>query len=75
MTLQELLQAIQSLRESERVALMEELSRSVQPGNVVSAKQPSSLSRVRGMLKVKDSLPAEHELKNGLVDDLLEKHA
>ena len=75
MTIQEILQAIQSLAESERVAQIEELSRSVQADSVVSMKQPSSLSRVCGMLKVKDALPAEHELMNGIVDDLLAKHA
>ena len=75
MKFQDILLAIQSLAESERVALLEELTRFVKADSVGSVKRSSSLARVRGILKVEDTLPAEHELLAGLVNDLLEKYS
>lgn len=74
MTYQELVVSAKKLSPEQRLALMTELAQSLQMEMSMQRERPSSLARVRGMLKVEGGTPTDEELTNDYADYLIKKH-
>ena len=75
MTYQELVRTIQILPLAERLSLLEVLAQSLQADMQVEGGRPSSLDRVRGMLKTNGPAPSDQELEEDYTNYLIEKYA
>lgn len=75
MTYQEIVQAVQHLTLQERLALLEELARSVR-GDLAASQTAAPLSeRLYGILRQVDPAPSEEILRDDYADYLLKKYA
>lgn len=75
MTYQELVASVKKLPPEERLSLMEVLAQSLKVDMALQGERPSSLSRVRGMLKGEGPPPSDDELKNDYTEYLIEKYS
>ena len=73
MIYQELVTTVKRLPLQQRLRLMEELAYSVRAELPVEGKRPSSLARVRGMLKVEGEPPTDQELIDDRIDHLIKR--
>jgi hypothetical protein len=70
----ELVETVRKLPYEQRVSLIEVLAHSLKSEGPVERKRPSSLARVRGMLKVDGPIPTDEELEEAYTDYLIEKY-
>ena len=74
-TYQELVKTIQGLPLSERLSLLEVLTHSLQTDIQYVHGQKSSLTRIRGMLKVNGPALTDAEIEDDYTNYLIEKYA
>ncbi len=74
MTYQEIVAEIGHLSITERLSLIEQLTRSVQ-AELAPPRRGSSLERLQGILKTAGPTPSDEEVRNIITDYLIEKHS
>jgi len=73
MTYTDLAQQVRALPRPARLALLQELARSLVDKDAASSRTPS-LARVRGMLKTDAPAPTDKRLRDAYIQYLLEKY-
>lgn len=75
MTYQELVTTIKKLPPEQRLSLLELLVESLRADIPTQVARPSSLARIRGMLKVNGPIPSDEALAEDYTNYLIEKYA
>ena len=74
MRFQELVASIKNLQPEQRLSLLEILANSLREDFSPREERPSTLSRVRGILKTEKPLPTSKQLAGDYTDYLIEKY-
>jgi hypothetical protein len=74
MTYVEVLETAKKLSPAQRRLLIEAIARSLEEEKATPPKRPSSLARVRGMLKVNGAPPSDDELSDDYTEYLIKKY-
>ncbi len=74
MRFQELVKSIKNLQPEQRLSLLEILAKSLREDFPSRGKRPSTLSRVRGLLKTERPMPTSKQLADEYTDYLIEKY-